>query len=98
MIINLTIDLAKNPNEIFYPYTNLREINFNKVNSNLRKTILNKLEKNPKLKYKKKLIFLFANCPIDYLENFEFIKFLSKIIITGRKFYCRVSHLDNEYF
>ena len=88
----------KNYNEIFYPYTNLREINFNKVNSNLRKTILNKLEKNPKLKYKKKLIFLFANCPTDYLENFEFIKFLSNIIITGKKFYCRVSHLDNEYF
>lgn len=84
-------------NFVFYPYTNLRYLNPFKDNFKLREQLIKNLGQKP-FKYKKKIIFLLANCPADYLENLKFNKFLSNLLISGKKFYCRVSHLDNEIF
>lgn len=82
---------------VYLPYTNLRNINFFKSNLELREKYIENLGKKS-IRFKKKLIFLLANCPEDYLENFRSNKILSRFLFFGKKFYCRVSHLDNEIF
>ena len=83
-------------NIVFYPNTNLRYLNIFKDDLKLREKFINELKKKPI--YYKKIIFCLANCPTDYLENLKFNKILSNFLISGNKFYCRVSHLDNEIF
>jgi putative transferase (TIGR04331 family) len=82
---------------VFFPYTNLRYLNIFNDDFKLREKFIKNLKKKP-IKHNKKIIFCLANCPTDYLENFKFNKILSRFLISGKKFYCRVSHLDNEFF
>ena len=81
---------------IYYPYSNLRNLSFFSKDFSSREKLIFSLKK--KNFFNKKLIFLIANIPIDYFENFNNIRFISKFIISGKKFYSRVSHWDNEYF
>lgn len=83
---------------IFYPYTNLRNFRLFNKSFNSRINLINNLIQDKKKKYNNKAIFLAANIPLDYLENFKFVKFISSILFSGQNFYCRVAHLDNEYF
>ena len=44
------------------------------------------------------MLFFFSIIPSSYLENFNKLKFYSKIFYLGKSFYCRVSNFDNEFF
>ena len=89
-----------NKNYIFSPYSNLRSLFFNNVNFEKRDEIIKKL-KNSKDKdnqLHKKIIYLISIMPINYIENYKKLKFFSKLLFFGDKFYSRVSHIDNELF
>ncbi len=83
---------------IFYPYSNLRNLKLFDNNFNARIELINNLILDRKKNYDDRAIFLIANIPLDYLENFKFIRLISNILFFGQNFYCRVSHWDNEYF
>ena len=91
----------KNLKIFFFPYSNLRFLYLYKnIDYSLRKSSLKIIEtKNYNDKnLKQKLLFFFSIIPSSYLENFDKIKFYSKIFYLGKNFYCRVSNLDNEFF
>ena len=89
---------SKKKNLIFYPYSNLRNLKLFDNNFNARIELINNLILDRKKNYDDRAIFLIANIPLDYLENFKFIRLISNILFFGQNFYCRVSHWDNEYF
>ena len=88
----------KTNSSIYYPYSNLRNFRLFNNSFNSRINLINNLIQDKKKKYNNKAIFLVASIPLDYLENFKFIKFISNILFSGQNFYCNVAHLDNEYF